>query len=831
MTGGKKQKPLQMVGEIRTYNNYLVGGGAGSALANMYEGIVNTELAIQDYLDKMVLSGMKSNLASLMLENQELEEKTLHAESVADTLSGYTFLGKNESAIPANSVAELQESHAIDGMVKTTTPTTRTYGTGVRFGPVQGDDRLFKPGDWEYLGGPTKYGTGGGVRVSSLPTHQAAQYETVSIDPATGKFASNMCKTGSPTHGCLNANGMVYSKDYGQFVQKGMFDTEEGYKDKFQKEAEERATQREKEWKEYWKTHGESFDEQLKEKLKAVWEAEQGVKESEERIRLYDKVIPELEARVKKTDLLSREQITSMSRTMISAVEKGASEDDLKKIAQKYLAIGMNEAEAVAAEEEETKAYTQLITDVAHTALSINSIVNPVSGTLLEMGVSAYEGYMESGVKGALWNTAKYTLPVNAAEALHNGGSYKEVLMALLQDAGNVVQLVGVSSGLKGNKAGAVDKLDDISTGTPATRADRAASQWAEHCVSNPSACTEKLKIEAERSKAFIAGRMNAETTVGDFQKLLDAGADSADDIKKAVANIQKDKHALQLINEADDATKLAFKNELKKIYDKTDETVKNHFTDKYARKYGDKFVEVEIFKPTNPKPSSKVTVSYDRDITVRVKTIENGKEIVRDIPARELEEVYNPAFYEAAGGQKVTGYKPHEADKFAHDMDQACTDRLHAEAYGNSPEDLDVALYNPAGSFSDPEQVGQAMSYKANHWYEKAVELADKGDFSQAEAAIEEGMRQTTKQFDNQLVKRVEAMNQKLAATGRTAVTIPDGLEKAINVMKRVGTGPGQGFTPSEAETLLKNMGWTPREVGYEMGKYVESLQKLSPV
>ncbi len=203
------------------------------------------------------------------------------------------------------------------------------------------------------------------------------------------------------------------------------------------------------------------------------------------------------------------------------------------------------------------------------------------------------------------------------------------------------------------------------------------------------------------------------------------------------------------------------------------------------------------------------------------------------DVPPKYSEQIYNEELYNTFGKPKIEGCTSIQtcAKKFGQDMDQAVTDRFHAEAYGSGPDDLHIALNNPAGKFSDPEQIGQAMNYKANHWYEKASELAVKGDFAQAEAAIEEGMRQTTKQFNNQVVKRVEAANQALAKAGKPPISIPSNLQDAINVMNRVGTGPGKGWTPAQAEQMLEAIGWTPKQVGYEMGKYVESLQKLSPV
>jgi hypothetical protein len=668
-----------------------------------------------------------------------------------------------------------------------------------------------------------------------------SQYETVTIDPGTGKHVSNAYTSGTPRHGSIRADGMIWSADYGEFVSKGVFDFEENLKIEWEQDQAKRDAEREQSWEDYWKKNsGPSLDEQLQEKARAVWEAEQGVRESTERIRLYDEVIPEIEDRVRalnsRTKLLSDAQISAMAQSMVKAIAKGATEDDLTEIAKNYIRMGMDATEAAGAGYEEEEAYIQLKDDVFQTILSINSIVNPVSGTILEAANGMYQGYAEDGIGSALWTAAKYTLPVNAAEALHNGGSFTEVLLALVQDAGNVAQLKGGLSGAGNSEL--TESLDDIGATPPKTRADRAADEWVEKCVSNPELFMEKTKLQTERSKAWIIGRQEGVKKVEAFEAAVRSG--NTDDVCKAMMDVQRDKHALQAINTTGDDMKKVFNNTINNIYDITDKNVIHRLSthDDYVaslrRKYGaDIDIHVGKVAPTNP--NATVKVSYDRDITYRtiIKDKAGNTLDVIDVPPKYSEQIYNEEFYHACGSPVVPGCDTaaDAARKFGQDMDQAVTDRLHAEAYGSGPDDLHVALNNPAGNFTDPEQIGQAMGYKANHWYEKADNLMRNGDLIQAEAAIEEGMRQTTKQFDNQLIKRLEAANTSLAAAGKAPTRVPGELQDAIDVMKRVGTGPGKGFTPAQAEQILETMGWTPKQVGYEMGKFVESLQKLSPI
>src|SRR5205823_5547603 len=121
------------------------------------------------------------------------------------------------------------------------------------------------------------------------------------------------------------------------------------------------------------------------------------------------------------------------------------------------------------------------------------------------------------------------------------------------------------------------------------------------------------------------------------------------------------------------------------------------------------------------------------------------------------------------------------------------------------------------------------------NHWLNHADDLHEAAStldglarqrlLSAGEAAREEGMRQIVKQFDNMAIKRTQAIT---AAGNAPGAGIPADLAEKVNVMRRV-LDRGD-LTPHEAQAVLEHMGTTPRDVGEQLGAYVESLQTLRP-
>jgi transcriptional regulator with XRE-family HTH domain len=123
-------------------------------------------------------------------------------------------------------------------------------------------------------------------------------------------------------------------------------------------------------------------------------------------------------------------------------------------------------------------------------------------------------------------------------------------------------------------------------------------------------------------------------------------------------------------------------------------------------------------------------------------------------------------------------------------------------------------------------ERGKREFSYSMMQRFAKAEQLRKAGRHGEAETELAEGMRQTTKQWKNQIEKRRIAAHGKLDPD--TRVLPPDArLQKAIDIMNEVGDGK---LSPAQAESQLKEVGYTPTDVAHDVGKQLEMLQKLFP-
>jgi hypothetical protein len=415
---------------------------------------------------------------------------------------------------------------------------------------------------------------------------------------------------------------------------------------------------------------------------------------------------------------------------------------------------------------------------------------------------------------------------------------------------------------------------------TPATPEKPAPSQ--KPVPPKKPAVPSKPSIE-QRTKAWEEAQKQGKEKVETFKKKLKSGTDA--EKRAAALEIQADKQAIWEINRsADDATKCAMNAEMQKIYEQTDARTKQELAEQLnaerkqriaaAEKSGNKELadllrsgrdltaaDIKVFNPTNP--STVVKVGADRDVTMRyrpqpgdivqVRTRGEGNSTVLqhgrvnpdgtvtvkgrdgqaikvqpgdfDVPSKTLKSVYEKNFYEAATGKKAPADAKERAD-FAEKHDQACTDSQHKESYGRHASDLNTAMKKPGRDFSDPEQVGQAIAFKGQERFAKAEQLRKAGRHGEAETELAEGMRQTTKQWKNQIEKRRIAAHGKLDPD--TRVLPPDArLQKAIDIMNEVGDGK---LSPAQAESQLKEVGYTPNDVAHDVGKQLEMLQKLFP-
>ncbi len=420
-----------------------------------------------------------------------------------------------------------------------------------------------------------------------------------------------------------------------------------------------------------------------------------------------------------------------------------------------------------------------------------------------------------------------------------------------------------------------------------------------------------------------------------------------------AVDAVQQDKHAMQDLNRrgqdpVNQDLRKGFNKELDKSYTQSHNSSKQRI----AKEYDVPVEKVKVVQPTNApgakgaveaadprgfakKPRSSVEThpddfvqkkpdpgelkevtgkksSFDQDVTYRAdqgKTIDPRTGEVKsghvDIPKGDAKRIYNQEFYKSRHGGELpvevkngktvldANGKPEidmtKVDDYNKSMDQASTDRLDAEAYGNGDKDLQTAVKgeHKGRDFDDVEGVGKTMEHKQNEWkndavdaetaakdaFKEAEDLRAKGDVTGADQKVlegknleakseglkEEGFRQTTKQYGNQLEGRVDAVNKQAyqqkygelptkanPTTGKAEVDmdqvkdfvsknrnnpdikvaeIPPKLTEAVDIMKKTGA---PGFSPVEVELKLKGLGYTPEKVVQQMSSNLESLQKF---
>jgi len=421
-----------------------------------------------------------------------------------------------------------------------------------------------------------------------------------------------------------------------------------------------------------------------------------------------------------------------------------------------------------------------------------------------------------------------------------------------------------------------------------------------------------------ERGRASGQQKVNQLDDAIQNQKNNPNSRQAQKDFETAVDAVQQDKHAMQEMNRRpQDGTsnklREGFNKEIKSSYEQAHDTTRQRIADEYGVPVEDvKLLQVTNkpgidgkieaadprgfakrpegsldshpdayiqTKPTGEIKASGTKVSIDQDVTYRIRkdnvidprTGKAGSGYV-DVPRSDVQRVYDQEFYKARHGGNLPEIKnpdgsvkydsrggPVIDDAAVHDyskkMDQACTDRLDAEAYGNGDADLQTAVKGDykGRDFDDVDSVGKTMEHKQNEWLNDANDhragadqlrgdadqLRSKGDIdgadratrqaeqmeAKAESLTEEGYRQTTKQYKNQLEDRVAAMNQQRGAAGLPPAQIPPKLTEAVEIMKKTGT---DGYSPARMEEDLLKIGYTPQKVAQQISANLEALQKF---
>ncbi|MBI4890299.1 MAG: hypothetical protein HY821_06715 [Acidobacteria bacterium] len=349
-----------------------------------------------------------------------------------------------------------------------------------------------------------------------------------------------------------------------------------------------------------------------------------------------------------------------------------------------------------------------------------------------------------------------------------------------------------------------------------------------------PRDVREKAWTDGKKQGQELINKANQARFSGDPQKVRDTTLD-----------MQGNKQAMYEINRQNSTqakqTRQQIKNELKKIYDQTDTKTCKSLSDQLGTPVRKKDMTNKPGRGSPPKDPTKV--SYDRDVTYERQAkpgeiIPNpdkpgdfikatGGEWV-DVPPKQSASVYNEHFkdtcLDGASPDTRAKYDKMSADEFAKKMDQSVTDRLSSDSYGRGQKDAKTALENPAGEFSDPSGVGKTATYKADEWYQKADTEAHTP--AEREACVAEGMRQTTKQFGNQVNGRLDALNENRGfGTGSPKVEVPPKLQQGVDIMKGVENGTK---SPAEAEAELAAAGLSKESVSRDLGDFMNKIYRM---
>jgi hypothetical protein len=163
----------------------------------------------------------------------------------------------------------------------------------------------------------------------------------------------------------------------------------------------------------------------------------------------------------------------------------------------------------------------------------------------------------------------------------------------------------------------------------------------------------------------------------------------------------------------------------------------------------------------------------------------------------------------------KTKDYMPKgtNADNILDKLDHTCTDKFHPESYGSSETAVDKIMSGNTHLIQDPQQVGQAITYKGTKHFAEADAIRAVNPAG-AENEVAEGMRQLTKQYTNQVE----------AAANHYGTGMDSKLQQAIKIMD----GINNGQTPIEVEKALKSaLGMTKDDVASQLGQQFEYIVK----
>jgi hypothetical protein len=288
-----------------------------------------------------------------------------------------------------------------------------------------------------------------------------------------------------------------------------------------------------------------------------------------------------------------------------------------------------------------------------------------------------------------------------------------------------------------------------------------------------------------------------------DFVRAMQSGGQSSDDIMQQIINLQQDRSAIRALNEmarnSDEAAAAvqAYNQRLQQIFGNVDKQV---LDDLATRLHCD---PSDLWMPPASNQSAQIKIGFDRDITIRL----NG----RDLSPGQWDDLYRQRLFENTRQYFPDGVT---ADDVMQRLDHTLTNKFHPEAYGADETALNLATSRQAHMIADAEQVGNAITYKGMKHFDEAAKFRTL-DPLRFEDEISEGMRQLTKQWDNQVMPAAQHFNASVQSSR---------LNQAIDIMKNVNNG----VPTVEIERALQAIGYTKEQVALDLGKQFETIVKL---
>ncbi len=345
--------------------------------------------------------------------------------------------------------------------------------------------------------------------------------------------------------------------------------------------------------------------------------------------------------------------------------------------------------------------------------------------------------------------------------------------------------------------------------------------------------------ISVLKEMAYIEGRKQGLIKVNNLVNAINDPTMTKEQLKKIVLSIQMDKHALHQLKESktmiSGAARATFNNTMNEIYEKATELTRRRL----AKQLGVSLDDVVYVSATGNAASITGTVPFDKDLTFRVFNKLTGQfdDIAEHVVAKE----YNKFFYRVSVGR--TAASEQLASNFAKLADQSIVEATGKESYGKWLDFLRVVdKARQTEAFDDVDKVISAVKYKSRHFLEMAklgVEVGEqaykKGNlklateiFARSEGLVEEGIRQSTKQYQRIILPRMEARLVK-------GLPVNQQLIEKMTILEKIGLGTGSmakhsggstGITVERARVILQQrFNTTIEDVLDETGNYIAEI------